>query len=164
MGRPDYVYISNQHQFPSSPSPSIPQTLTVHVLGEVTKPGLYKLPLGARIIDGIKAGGEATEKADLDQLNLAAKLVDGKRLYVPPKENSKHEEEYKESNKIDINRASVEQLQTLPSIGPAIAKRIIDYRLANGRFETIEQLKEVKGIGEKTFEKIKDRIAVDSTK
>jgi competence protein ComEA len=52
----------------------------------------------------------------------------------------------------------------LPSIGPAIAKRIIDYRLANGRFETIEQLKEVKGIGEKTFEKVKDRITVDSTK
>lgn len=152
LGKPDYI--SNSSNSNVNVNTSAIETITVHVLGEVMSPGVYRLPSAARIIDGIKAAGDATQKADLGQLNLAAKLEDGKRLYVPTQEDIK-------SDKIDINRADLEQLQTLPSIGPAIAKRIIEYRQANGRYETTEQLKEVKGIGEKTFEKVKDRVCVE---
>lgn len=173
LGKPDYISDSNEGSFEGSFRSHATQTLTVtvHVLGEVMNPGVYQLPSGSRVIDGVRAAGEATQKADLDQLNLAAKLGDGSRLYVPSKEDSKpkgqrsnlKDQASKREGKpdvIDLNKADAEQLQTLPTIGPAIAKRIIDYRRDNGGFETVEQLKEVRGIGEKTFEKVKDKISV----
>ena len=142
----------------------------VHVAGAVQRPGLYKLPSSARVNDALIAAGGLSAKADRQwfskSVNLAQKLSDGVRLYIPykgesaipiPESNLFSDPGASESQgKININTASISELDSLPGIGPAYAKRIIDSR----PFAKIEDIMEVEGIGQKTFEKIKDKITV----
>lgn len=121
---------------------------------------------GARIVDAIEAAGGETEEADLNKLNLAYILNDGEKIYVPNKNDMNSEEilenqqgDDKQSS-ININTATVEELTELPGIGEATANKIIEYRKQNGKFETIEELKNVAGIGNSKFENIKDKIKV----
>ncbi len=162
------------------------KTVTVHVIGEVNSPGVVTLEEGSRIIDAINMAGGKTEEADLTKVNLAYVIEDGVQIYIPSisetSKISKEEEkiEYiidgpgegivmssasqeKEEEKqvmININTANVEKLQTLPGIGESIASKIIEYREQNGKFKTIEDLKNVSGIGESKFSNIKDKITV----
>ena len=122
---------------------------------------------GARIVDAIEAAGGETEEADLDKLNLARILNDGDKVYVPNKNDINTEEmileDESENNKqatININTASIEELIKLPGIGEATATKIVEYRKQNGKFKTIEELKNVAGIGNNKFETIKDKIRV----
>lgn len=140
--------------------------IQVHVAGEVNKPGVYKLDAGSRIMDAVNAAGGFTSKADQNSLNLAKVLEDGEQILInstePASNPSTSDSNSSSSNngKVNINTADLATLQTLSGVGPSTAQKIIDYRNANGKFKTIEDLKKVSGIGEKTFEKFKDKICV----
>lgn len=142
------------------------ENITIHITGEVKYPGVVVLQNGARIVDAIEVAGGETEEADLNKLNLAYILNDGEKIYVPNKNDMNSEEilenqqgDDKQSS-ININTATVEELTELPGIGEATANKIIEYRKQNGKFETIEELKNVAGIGNSKFENIKDKIKV----
>ena len=140
----------------------------VHVVGAVTTAGVYTLPADARVDDAVRAAG-ATANADLSQLNLAQKLADGQKITVPavgesaaPASTSSVSENTQATPDVlvNINTATAEQLQNLPNIGEVRAKAIIDYREEHGGFKAIEELQEVSGIGEKTFEHLSAYVTV----
>lgn len=155
----------------------------VHVDGAVQRPGLYILNFGARVSEAIEKAGGLTADADLSSVNLAMKLADEMKITIPNKASSAQEENQEKSwidqpgqpknplsdessrkkngggPKININQASKEELMALPSIGPSRAEEIISYREEHP-FKAIEEIKDISGIGEKTFEKLKDRIQV----
>jgi len=137
----------------------------VDIGGEVKNPMLAELKDGSRVDDAIKAAGGVTENADLTDVNRAAFLEDGEKIYIPAKPEFEETAEgtYTEvysDGKININTADAVKLQELDGVGPATAEKIIDYREQNGRFSSIEDIKNVSGIGEKTFEKMKGDIKV----
>jgi competence protein ComEA len=148
--------------------------LAVHVVGAVPRPGLYEFAEGARVQDAIDAAGGMLAGANVDALNLAAPLEDGQQLAIPYKEGSAPTEasaslfalpgstEVPTSDPnvelVNINTATLEELNALPGIGPTTAQKIIDYRDANGAFSVIEDIMNVSGIGPATFEEIKDLI------
>jgi competence protein ComEA len=146
----------------------------VDVEGEVINPGVYKLGPGSRVNEALVAAGGLGVRADREwvekNLNRAAMVTDGMKIYIPAKGEA--EEKIggavvtggkilgESGGLISINRATKEQLDELPKIGPALAGRIIDYREKNGGFRDIQELKLVSGIGEKLFEEIKDKVSL----
>jgi competence protein ComEA len=150
--------------------------IAVHVIGAVPRPGLYEFSEGARVQDAIDAAGGLLASANPNGLNLAALLEDGQQLDVPYSDGQSPAEpaantfdlpsgtsdssDNSDSELIDINTASLEELDTLPGIGPTTAQKIIDYREENGPFSVIEDIQNVSGIGPATFENIKDLITV----
>lgn len=150
--------------------------IAVHVIGAVPRPGLYKFPEGARVQDAIDSAGGLLSDADEDSLNLAALLEDGLQLSIPYKAGaepqneesplslpSSEDEQVSETSDVDlinINSATLEELDTLPGIGPTTAQKIIDYRTENGPFSVIEDILNVSGIGPATFEDIQELITV----
>lgn len=139
--------------------------LVVHVAGAVISPGLYELKEGLRVGDAIKAAGGPRVDADLDALNLAAKIIDGQKIMVPAKMSggptTSDIPNTVSDGKIPLNSATLEQLDQLDGIGPVTAKRIIDYRNKNGPFTSISQLRNVVGIGEKKYDRLKDHVSLD---
>lgn len=149
--------------------------IVVHITGEVEKEGIIEIKEGGRISDAIDAAGGLTKEADLERVNLAYELEDGQKIYIPNK-NDKDIEEYvtegvedivlpdEISNMgdglININKADLEELQELDGIGEALAENIIAYRENNGKFKNIEDIKNVSGIGDSKYEKIKDSIKI----
>lgn len=140
--------------------------IVVHVTGQVVNPGIVKVKDGSRVIDAIEAAGGATSDAKLDLINLAYVLEDGIKIYVP---SNKDEEEFQiqtntsNTNKplrVNINTATVNELEKLPGIGTSIAQRIVTYRTENGKFNTIEDLKNVSGIGESKLNNIRAYVYV----
>ena len=143
--------------------------IRVHVSGAVHNPGVFSLPAGSRVQEVVEAAGGVTEEADLDRINLAAWVNDGQKIHVPRQGETDPPTTNLDAGaaaglvgtaKININTATAEQLDTLPGIGPAYAERIIRYRQEEGSFESIEQIMEVRGIGQVCFEDIKDMICV----
>ena len=159
--------------------------IAVHVIGAVPRPGLYEFSDGARIQDAIDAAGGLLASANVDAVNLAALLTDGQKLEIPYKDgevpsaqveddtslNLPGSESTERTTTVDtggetsadllnINTATLEELDSLPGIGPTIAQRIIDYRTKNGAFSTIEEIMDVSGVGPATFDEIKDLIKV----
>lgn len=154
--------------------------IVVHITGEVKNAGIITLEEGARIVDAIKEAGGATNEADLNEVNLAYELQDGQKIYIPNKKDKQknegqtyitsesgnnviksQENETKGGNKkVNINQATQSELETLPGIGPSIASRIIEYREQNGNFQKIEDLQNVKGIGDAKYANIKDHVTV----
>lgn len=143
--------------------------VVVHVTGAVSTPGVYTLPSDARVDDAVRAAG-ATAEADLSQLNLAQKLADGQKITVPAIGSASTSagegttttpaDASSDGALVNINTASLEELETLPSIGEVRAQAIITYRETNGGFRTIEELQEVSGIGEKIFADVAPYITV----
>ena len=135
----------------------------VDVTGAVTKPGVYTLAANSRVIDAIKAAGDSAPGADLSTINLARVLSDGEQIYVDAtvlNSAGKRVSKTLHSGPINVNRATVAQLDSLDGIGPVIAKRIIEYRKVNGPFATVEDLQKVSGIGTAKFAIIKSKLRV----
>ena len=141
-----------------------PEMIYVYVCGHVRQPDVYSLAAGTRLYEAIEAAGGAADDADLQQLNLADQLTDG-RIYVPAEGETAAESEYTEDKMsnglVNINTATAEQLQTLPGIGQAKAKAIVAYREANGNFSSIEDLRKVPGIKEGVFGQVQSLICVN---
>ena len=169
-----------------APVPKITD-IYIYVTGEVNKPGVYKLSSDARIFQAIEAAGGFTAKADRASINLAEHMIDGLQLDVMSKGKRKTQAPRAQSQprpapvkiiqtststmstpstkqnangQIDINHASEQELTQLKGVGPAIAKRIIQYRNARGRFNKVDDLLGVRGIGEKTLEKMRAQILI----
>ena len=135
----------------------------VDVAGAVNNPGVYTLTGRSRVIDAIKAAGDSAPGADLSTINLARVLNDGEQIYVDSTVvNSSGQRVSKKvsSGPININRATLRQLDALDGIGPVIAGRIIEYRKKNGSFLTIDDLQKVSGIGAAKFAQIKSKVRI----
>jgi len=159
-----------------SPAPVITPTaaaapLRVYVTGAVAHPNVYQLPPGSIVKDAIQAAGGASAEADLDRINLAQELRDQQQVVVPragetavpPPAGSESPDRSGgdlPAAKVNINTAAADELDTLPGIGAEMARRILDYRAANGPFKSIEDIQRVTGIGDATYQKLKDRITV----
>ncbi|MEN9872605.1 MAG: hypothetical protein RL450_540 [Actinomycetota bacterium] len=149
-GKPEATLPSEEIEFAGS--------IFVHVVGEVNEPGLYELQLGARVSDAIEVAGGFTQDAVQSSVNLARNLSDGEQVIIAS------EDQFQSASGtgglVSLNRASVEDLDTLPGVGPALAARIIEYRESAGSFSDVRELREVSGIGEKMFAKIKDLVTL----
>jgi len=141
-------------------------TIKVYVTGEVINEGVVELEEGQRVEDAILKAGGLTEESNLKNINLAYMLEDGQKLYIPSINDPDDIEYTLDDNmndkfkKVNINKATEEQLQALSGIGPSIAKEIVQYRDKNGKFKSIEDIKNVTGVGDKKYEKIKENIEI----
>ncbi|MBM3146811.1 MAG: helix-hairpin-helix domain-containing protein [Actinobacteria bacterium] len=167
---------------PEAPSPSPPGTPTpaevvVDVCGAVVRPGVYRLSPEARVCDAVDLAGGATAKAELSAVNLAARLVDGQQIVIPEKGAPAGAGVTAATSDgggaggtdavgdgstalVNLNTATLEQLDALSGVGPATAQKIIDFREANGGFSSVEQLLDVSGIGDAKFAALKDLVTV----
>jgi competence protein ComEA len=158
--RPDSVEISRDGPGESAGEFALSTvSVFVHVTGAVERPGLFELADGARVIDAIAAAGGFTETANREQLNLARLLTDGEQFAVP-EVGEQAEDAGPADSRVNLNTADAAALDTLPRVGPAMAARILAWREANGRFITIDDLRNVSGIGDKTFEGLRELITV----
>ena len=142
--------------------------ILVHVDGAVKVAGLYTLPPGSRVDDAIRAAGGFSSTANTHLINLAKFLVDGEQVYVPENTStvnpgSRTSLEKPPTGLVDINSATIEQLDTLPEIGPKTAENIIAHREANGPFASVDDILDVPGIGQVIFDRIKHLITVGTT-
>ncbi|WP_319803496.1 helix-hairpin-helix domain-containing protein [Planctomonas psychrotolerans] len=159
----------------AAPAAAPPATFFVHVLGAVTRPGLYDVADSARVIDAIAAAGGLTDAADPARVNLARRIGDGEQLYVPamgeevPPELQPPPAVTRSTpgaasggppGLVNLNSATVAELDTLPRIGPALAQRILEWREANGRFASVDDLLGVPGIGEKIVDGLRPAATV----
>lgn len=141
--------------------------IKVEIKGEVQKPGVYSMNLGSRLEDLIDKAGGFTEKADKDRIqSLAKKLKDEECILVPNKNTPTEKVQLNnsgsaESDVININTADKDELEKIPGVGPVMAQKILDYREEKGYFNRVEDLNNVDGIGDKTLEKMKDKITVE---
>ena len=166
----DGVTVSSQLEVNSSLG------IVVHVAGEVKNPGVYTLSSSARMIDAVLAAGGATARADLEVINLATPLMDSSQIYVPAKGVAERpvfarpqpgmngvqstQGPSGSGGVVNINRASVTELDALPGVGPSTAQAIVDYRTTNGPFSSPEDLLNVKGIGPAKFEAMRKLVGV----
>ncbi len=146
------------------------ERVTVHVAGAVAKPGVYDLAAGGRVIDAIEAAGGGAPDADLDRLNLAAKVADGQRVLVqrvgeaaaagPATPGGTGAGTADPSGLVSLNSATQAELEALPGIGPTLAQAIIAERERRGGFRSVNELRDVRGIGEKRFADLKDKVTI----
>lgn len=156
----------------------------VHIIGEVNNPGLVKIDENMRLSDVVEKAGGFTDEADISIVNLAYIVKDGQKIIIPNKNKSKEdelgsngdninntyifedageniiEESTNVKGKVNLNTASQTELETVSGIGPSLASKIIQYRTANGKFESVEDLNKVSGIGKAKYESIKDSVMV----
>ncbi len=158
----------------AEPTETAVKSIMVDVGGAVKTPQVVELKEESRVADAISAAGGLKENADTAEINQAAFLTDGQKIYIPAKgekipaevisaENSTQpgaENPGMAGGKVNLNTATSEELQTLNGVGPATAEKILEYRSSNGYFKNIEEIKNVNGIGDKTFEKLKEHIMV----
>lgn len=145
--------------------------IMVDVGGDVKAPGVYEFSENERVVDALKRAGGATGDADLDLINLAARLEDGQKVLIPRKTLQPEAAPpapgiepqlgvVAPDSKINLNSATAEQLDEIDGIGPVLAERIVDYRKTKGSFSSVDQLREIEGIGEKKFARLKDRVSL----
>jgi len=145
-----------------------PGELVVHVCGAVKNPGIYTLTKDARVADAVGLAGGLADEAIEEAVNMAMKLTDSMQIYIPGTshqsvaaiENMSVAARTSDTGKVNINTATASQLRELPGIGPALAERIIDYRTSAGKFERVEDLMKVSGIGEKKYADLKSLVTV----
>ena len=145
-------------------SPQVASLLMVHLSGEVIAPGVYRLPVGARVDDALKAAGGPTGEGDIHRLNLAARLADGQQIVVPKRIDPVLAAQVPlpspAPGRVNLNMASVAELDRLPGVGPVTAQRIVAYREQHGPFTSVDQLRDAKLVNATTFEKIKDLVGI----
>lgn len=143
------------------------EKIFIYVSGAVNSPGVIEIDNNSRVKDAIEKAGGLKENADLTNINLAEKLEDEKKIYIPEEGENTSKEVVEEINnqesqklKVNINTANSSELQKLPGIGPSLAESIVEYRKQNGRFASVEDIKKVSGIGKNKFNKIKEYIRI----
>lgn len=150
-------------------TPTTAEQVVVDVAGAVRKPGVVSLPTGSRVADAVQAAGGARRGADLSTLNLARVLVDGEQVLVgqppavPPPGSAASPGVAPPAGTgdvVDLNIATLDQLEELPGIGPVLAERIVEWRTQHGRFTSVEELREVSGIGDATFAELEPLVRV----
>jgi competence protein ComEA len=148
------------------PSPAHPAGLAakgglyVHVVGGVRHPGLYRLPQGSRVADALARAGGATPKAQVELVNLAARLADGEQIVVPRRGAlGDAGRAGRAPGPVHLNSATLEQLDALPGVGPVTAKKILDYRQEHGAFGSVDELDAVSGIGPARLEELRKVVA-----
>lgn len=169
--------------FPVVTTSSVPSVVTVHVAGAVKSPGVYRLTTLARVIDAVAAAGGPTSDADLERINLAQLLVDTEQVFIPgrttrsaaptiaprhrptttlatPRVPTQQGSSPTGSGLVDLNTATVTELDVLPGVGPATAKAIVDYRTSKGKFTRVEDLLNVAGIGSAKLAALRDLVTV----
>jgi competence protein ComEA len=150
---------------PAAPT-SVGAALVVSVAGKVRHPGLVRMPDGARVADALERAGGPLPGADLTTVNLARRLTDGEQVLVglpPPAgqaDPSSGVAVPTSGGRIDLNTATLQQLDSLPGVGQVTAQRILDWRSRHGRFTSVEQLREIQGIGERRFGQLRDAVTV----
>ena len=151
----------------AAPVSTAPATIVVHVAGAVASPGVYELPGRARVHQAIDAAGGALAEAAPGALNLAAALADGARVYVPAVGEAVPADvppppagSAAPPGPVDVNRATADELDALPGVGPATARAIVDHRAANGPFASVDDLEAVRGIGPAKLEAIRPLVTV----
>ena len=138
--------------------------IAVYVCGQVVNPGVVYLPEDARVVDAVEAAGGLTSSADAEYINLAAKVTDGEKLYIPDLQEGevlRKQEQELSLGYVNINTADKELLMTLPGVGESKAQDIVDYRREHGSFSVKEDIMKISGIKESLYEKIKDKIVVE---
>lgn len=159
--------------FATSSTSTVPAEIVVHAAGSVNQPGIYNLPSNARVADLIERAGGPAKGAEMDAINLASPLVDGQRVYIPNKDeipagamatgigSSDVGSEGGEVGKVvDLNTATADQLEALPGVGPATAKSILEARKQKGRFNSVDELLDIRGIGEAKMAEIRPLVRV----
>jgi competence protein ComEA len=147
-------------------APALVATVTVHVVGEVRRPGVYELSGGSRVVDAVQAAGGALGAADQSAVNLARVVADGEQVAIPrqgaggPAGAAASPGATARPGKIDLNTATEAQLDTLPGVGPSTASKIVSDRTENGPFRTVDDLMRVPGIGPAKLEALKDLVTV----
>ena len=181
------IFIENNVEEEIEETEEVNQTsnkIIIHISGAVNKEGIVELEENSRIADAVEKAGGLKENADINKINLAFKLEDGMKVYIPSIEERKNEininnqideeqtskyitstselneDTNQNTGKVNINTANQTELETLPGIGPTTALKIINYRKEKGKFKSIEDIKEVSGIGDTKYEKIKDLICI----
>ena len=148
---------------PPTETAAAPAVVVVDVVGAVRRAGLYRLQQGARIADAVARAGGATAKADLALVNLAAPLADGEQVVVPKRgavtSPAAPSAGVASSGPVHLSTATLEQLDSLPGIGPVTAQKILDYRQKHGAFTSVDELDAVPGIGPARLEQLKDLVA-----
>jgi competence protein ComEA len=146
--------------------------VVAHVVGAVARPGIVRLPAGSRVVDAVIAAGGSTRTADVSAVNLARPLIDGEQIVVPvrgqvagapataPGSGVGAAAGPAVAGLVDLNAATLAQLDSLPGVGPVLAQRILDWRVAHGRFTSIDELGEVDGIGEKALARLKPKVRI----
>ena len=163
-----FVFRGSSQEVAAAPAPleieSIStQTLMVDVEGAVVNPGVYSLPLNARVFEAITAAGGLKKGADTSDINQARLLKDGEQIYVYPASSSARgvaRPAMRKNGPIMINRATVKDFESLDGIGPVLANRIVSYRKINGPFAAVEDLLKVPGIGQSKFAQFKEKLRV----
>ena len=176
LSKPSLAPAPTEPSTPAEQSP--PAEVVVHVSGAVKQAGVYRLAPASRVADAIEQAGGATENADLDALNLAEPLQDGQKIHVPrkgevslptvasvapsrtPRSAPQAAATATPQFPINLNTATAEQLEAIPGIGPVLAQRIIEYRQTHGRFQSVDELLEVRGIGPKRLENMRPYVVV----
>lgn len=160
------IMLSTSTPLPSPEATPTPRPVRVYVSGAVQQPDVYTLPPDSIVKDAVMAAGGAADDADLDRINLASSVADGQQIYVPRQgeENPPVQPSSVQRSsdfRVNINTADAAALETLPGIGPKLAQRILDYRAAHGPFARIQDIMEVSGIGQATFEELDDQITTE---
>jgi competence protein ComEA len=160
------IILSTSTPLPSPEATPTPRPLRVYVSGAVQHPDVYTLPSDSIVKDAMLAAGGPADDADLDRINLASSVADGQQIYVPRQGEGEVpvqplSGQRSSDIRVNINTADAAALETLPGIGPTLAQRILDYRQAHGHFDRAEDIMEVSGIGEATFEKLSDHITTE---
>jgi competence protein ComEA len=157
------------NQSPGTGATPNQQLVVVYVAGKVRRPGLVRAPIGSRVADVLALAGGALRGVDLTTLNLARQVTDGEQIIVgqpsqpqptvPPASASSNPTTAPNAP-VNLNTATLDELDALPGVGPVLAQRILDYRTQNGPFTTIDQLQEVPGVGPKKFDSLKSHVRI----
>ncbi|MBQ9498403.1 MAG: ComEA family DNA-binding protein [Selenomonadaceae bacterium] len=160
-----FISFGEDETLPTELPPPPVKKISAYVSGQVKNISVVELEDtgNLRLIDAVNTAGGLTDLADTEAINLAAPLTDGQHIHIPTKEiflQAKNSSAAPSSDLVNINTDDAERLATLKGIGPALAQRIIEYREQNGGFKSIDEIKNVRGIGQKKFDAFKDKITI----